>query len=138
MGMITERDRFESVRGEYDHTIFIEDLSVLCWGTALTFTIQDPSPEVTLSARVFLYGPYDNGTMQDDLRSESLIPLSEPYQSMGYTYAGSPGSLQIDNMLLANTGAMAVVDWVVLVLRDGANAGLVIESRPALFVAMDR
>ncbi|MCB0782340.1 MAG: hypothetical protein KDC03_22865, partial [Flavobacteriales bacterium] len=88
-------------------------------------------PEVELSLRVLLDGPYDEGLqlMHDSLRAQGLLPVSEPYTGLGFTpgdpLAAAPG-------ILGTTGPDAIVDWLLVELRDAAQPANVIGSRVAL------
>ncbi|MCB0793330.1 MAG: hypothetical protein KDB88_01215, partial [Flavobacteriales bacterium] len=91
------------------------------------------SDQVLVSAKLFLDGPYDNGsqTMTDQLRAGGLISPSEPYTALGYTFVGGGGGT-IQPAVLSTTGNNAIVDWVVVELRDKNNSALVLEGREAL------
>lgn len=90
---------------------------------------------IVLSAKVLLEGPYDptSGLMKDDLRAAGLIPLTEPYTAMGYVPAANvlPGAIT-DPAVLDVTGLDAIVDWVVLEVRHGADPALAVSTRYAL------
>ena len=89
---------------------------------------------VSVSARVLLEGPYDasTGLMGDPLRSLGGFPLTEPYTAMGYVHSGGGGNESIQPSVLTTTGANAIVDWVVLELRDANDGSIVLASRSAL------
>jgi choice-of-anchor B domain-containing protein len=90
-------------------------------------------PRLNLRVRAFLEGPYDSGTdlMRDQLRTLGLVPLSEPYAALGYTHVGGGGETTT-NTVLSVTGPNAIVDWVVVELRDAANPSLLKATRSAL------
>ncbi len=90
-------------------------------------------PRLNLRLRAFLEGPYDgiSGLMRDDLRVQSLIPLNEPYAALGYGHVGGGGEATT-NAVLSATGPNAIVDWVVVELRDAATPSLVKATRSAL------
>ncbi len=99
-----------------------------------------------VAARVYLSGAYDSGTglMSDALRSSSYVPTTQPYTSLGYTFTGAlAASGSIAPGILGYTGNNAIVDWVVLELRNPATPTTIIASAPALLqrdgdvVAMD-
>lgn len=79
---------------------------------------------LTLKAKVFLQGPYNNSTglMNDALRSLLSFPLTSPYGT----------SEIIDPTILSVSGNDAIVDWVKLELRDKTNATSVLQTRSAL------
>jgi hypothetical protein len=59
------------------------------------------------------------------------FPISEPYTALGYDHVGSGGE-QVGAAVLTTTGSDAIVDWVVIELRDPDNTGLVVATRSAL------
>ncbi|MBX2972198.1 MAG: right-handed parallel beta-helix repeat-containing protein [Flavobacteriales bacterium] len=90
----------------------------------------------TIGAKVLLGGAlnWSTGQMRDNLRQASLIPGTEPYTSMfGYTLENA-GAMASGN-LLAATGAQAIVDWVVLELRNNDAGHTVAARRAALLRA---
>ncbi|MBP7449360.1 MAG: hypothetical protein KA817_04960 [Flavobacteriales bacterium] len=101
--------------------------------------ITDPSvlnvvSPIRLDARAWLGGPYDAlaTLMRDDLRTQSLIPVTEPYSALGYVHSGAGGGERIAPALLSTTGPTAIVDWVLLELRSTATPSNVLHSRAAL------
>jgi hypothetical protein len=77
-------------------------------------------PGIVLQPRFFLEGPYQsvNNLMSDALRMAGLVPLQEPYTEMGYFHVGDGGNEQTTASVLAVTGVNAIVDWVVVELRQ--------------------
>ena len=92
-----------------DPTTVSDELSVTCTcvGSA-----------VDVAAKVMLDGPYDGTMMRDDLRAAGLIPLQEPYTALGFHPDLPGGGETVGPAVLAVTGPDAIVDWVMLVLRD--------------------
>lgn len=90
-------------------------------------------PTVSLSVRVHLDGPYDatTGLMNDGLRTLPEFPLSEPYTAAGYVHVGGGGET-IAPALLSTTGADAIVDWMVLELRDAGSPHGVLATQSVL------
>ncbi len=86
-----------------------------CTGTALL-----------LNLRVLLEGPYNSGTglMSDALRTLPDFPLTEPYTTLGLNPSGGAGT--INPAVLAVTGNNAIVDWVLVELRDAAAGSTVL------------
>ncbi|MCB9170694.1 MAG: leucine-rich repeat domain-containing protein [Flavobacteriales bacterium] len=83
------------------------------------------SPDPRVHVGLFLDGPFDkvSGLMHDSLRARGLLPLSEPYTALGYGYVGSSAAgATIPPSLLAVSGNDAIVDWVIVELRDGNSA----------------
>jgi len=84
----------------------------------LTQGFQQPVEGVTISINldllVFLEGPFTVSEMGTSLNSEGLIPLLQPYNSAPWNYSGPESVVSIPNP--------NVVDWVLIELRDAANA----------------
>ena len=88
----------------------------------------------TLGAKVLLGGAlnWTTGQMRDDLRQASLIPSTEPYSSLLGLELENTGAT-VTGSLLSATGAEAVVDWVLLELRNN-DAGHTVAARRAALV----
>ncbi len=93
---------------------------------------QDCTPSVVL--RADLQGPFDAATdlMRDDLRSSSLVPGTEPFTGLGFTQAGGGGGETVSGATLAATGKNAVVDWVLVELRNKNTPSTIVATRAAL------
>lgn len=91
-------------------------------------------PRPVVAARVLLDGPFDPGTglMHDSLRAKGLLPLQEPYSALGYAHVGGGGGESFAASVFAAQGPDAIVDWVLLELRDPSAPALVRASRSAL------
>lgn len=89
-----------------------------------------------LRPMAILEGSYDtqSGRMSDNLRANGLVPTTEPYTSLGYQYVNGGGET-INPSILTTTGNDAVVDWVIVELRDANNPTVVVGSRAALLQA---
>jgi hypothetical protein len=73
------------------------------------------------------------GLMNDDLRTQQLIPVQEPYSQIpGFTHVGRGGGESVSPNVLGVSGAQAIVDWVFIELRDPDNSAAVLETRAAL------
>ncbi|MFK7926246.1 MAG: lamin tail domain-containing protein [Bacteroidia bacterium] len=79
---------------------------------------------ITISAKIILSGAYDNSTqlMRDDLSSNNLIPTLDPYLQ---TSAYRPS-------LFSPNTADAIVDWVLVKLRDKNDPSQVLYQVPIL------
>lgn len=86
---------------------------------------------VQVSAKAFLEGPYNNGLMNDDLRTGNLIPNAEPYAANN-NFIHLTGGETVATNILATTGNNAIVDWVLLELRNGADNAQIQHTRAAL------
>jgi hypothetical protein len=82
---------------------------------------------------VMLEGAYDNASnsMTDNLRAGNLIPGTEPYTGLGYNHVGGGGET-VPASVLATTGSDAIVDWVIVELRDKTNPTVIVATRAAL------
>lgn len=85
-----------------------------------TMTTISASPSCLLNLKVFLQGPYNGTNMYDSLRYDNLIPLTEPYPSIGYVHVNSATQTTTSGVL-STTGNSAVVDWVVVELRSSSS-----------------
>jgi len=105
------------------------------WGAVLSqaFT-RTPVASVSLPMKVFLDGPYVPATqlMQDSLRRNGLLPLTEPYTNAGFFHTGGGGGESIAPSVLTTTGANAIVDWVLVEIRDPNDNTSVLYTRSAL------
>lgn len=83
--------------------------------------------------RAALDGALPSGTiMTDGLRAAGLLPLAEPYSALGFAYTGSPSGASTSPALLAVSGNDAIVDWVVVEVRNTTAPYAVVYSQPAL------
>lgn len=88
------------------------------------FTVLDP----VLRAKLFLEGPYSGGgTMSTQLRTDGVIPLTQPFAGAPWNYPGTESVAAIP---------AGVVDWVLLGLRTGTSGATQV-SRRAAFLKSD-
>ena len=89
---------------------------------------------ITLAARIYLEGGFNaqTGLMNDQLRVAGVIPITEPFTSLGFTHVGGGGGETLTPSLLTVTGNDAVVDWVLIELRNAAQPSQRIATRSAL------
>ena len=86
---------------------------------------------VNARIRTALDGPLATPPLMNDaLRTGDLIPSSEPYGAMGYTYIGAGPMTPIAPGLLTVTGNDAIVDWMIVELRPTLTT--VVYSKPVL------
>lgn len=86
---------------------------------------------VNIRVKAALDGALPSGTLMDDnLRANNLVPLTQPYTTLGYTLVGSPTNVSVTPAMLAVTGNDAIVDWVLVELRSSTTT--VAYSKPAL------
>jgi len=91
----------------------------------------DCGPNMQL--RFNLQGPWNDTThlMNDDLRVAGLIPSAEPYAAAGSTLVGSGGET-VPADLLEVAGSNAVVDWVLVELRNALDPTEIVATRSVL------
>lgn len=96
-------------------------VTALANGTVFTLAIGQQS--LRLMAKVILQGAWNGTAMRTDLKTAGIIPATDPY-GQNTTPAVSP-----------NATAAAVVDWVLVELRDSTNPATVVASRAALVLS---
>ncbi|GEQ85190.1 hypothetical protein ULMS_06980 [Patiriisocius marinistellae] len=88
--------------------------------------INPISLKLTINPKVFLQGPFISpdtaGLMNDNLRQNNQIPTTSPYAD----------ALVCDVNVFSITGDDAIVDWVLVELRDATDRTIVVESTSAL------
>ncbi len=89
---------------------------------------------VELSAKVMLEGAYNPSTllMDDVLRSQGVIPTSEPFSSLGFVAVNNAVTENIAPALLNTTGNNAIIDWLFVSLYAENDPGTVVATRSAL------
>jgi hypothetical protein len=106
-----------------------------CW-SPVDFLASNPYSGdcgVNVYLRAALDGALPSGTlMTDGLRAANVIPTTQPYSALGYTFVGSPTNVSIAPSLLAVTGNNAIVDWVVAELRSATAPYTIVYSKPVL------
>jgi len=97
------------------------------------YTPLDPSTPLRIRPRMLLEGPWDetSNLMNDDLRANGLLPLTEPYTRLLYEHTNSGGEQTTEEVLAVN-GNDAIVDWVIIELRRVDSPNLVVASASAL------
>jgi hypothetical protein len=69
--------------------------------------------------------------MNATLRTVVGFPTTEPYSSAGFTIVGGGGET-INPSVLSTTGDNAVVDWILVELRDKNNSSTILRTKAAL------
>jgi hypothetical protein len=89
---------------------------------------------VNLQVKVLLQGAYNAGTglMRDDLRSKGFLPLSQPYNQTAYSDNAYFGTETTTSGVLAVTGSDAIVDWVLVELRDKNSPTTILATQAGL------
>ncbi|MCW5897885.1 MAG: PQQ-dependent sugar dehydrogenase [Flavobacteriales bacterium] len=90
---------------------------------------QDCGPGVKL--RAALQGPWDPSVnlMKDGMRQQGLVPLAEPYAALGF---GNAGGETTTPQRLAVSGKNAVVDWVLVEIRNKNTPTTVLARKSCL------
>jgi hypothetical protein len=91
-------------------------------------------PEIRVRVKMLLQGAYDSGSglMRADLAASSYVPLTEPYTTLGYSHEHTGGGESTTSTVLGATGNGAIVDWVVIELRQPTAPYAVFATRSAL------
>ncbi|MBL7983702.1 MAG: PKD domain-containing protein, partial [Flavobacteriales bacterium] len=87
-----------------------------------------------VAIELMLEGAFDGGTlkMRDDLRVAGLIPATEPYTALGFAQVASGGGEVLQAGVTNVSGDNAIVDWVLVELRDAVAPANIMATRPAL------
>ncbi len=111
--------RFVAITG-YGNNLYLDNIEVI------------QTPGAAVRTRMLLEGPYEaaNGLMRDDLRAAGLIPSSEPYTALGL--APTDGGTTVEPTVFATTGNDAIVDWVLVELREVGASEQLVARRAAL------
>ncbi|NUQ14796.1 MAG: PKD domain-containing protein [Flavobacteriales bacterium] len=112
--------RFSAVN-DYGDRLYLDNIAILNGG-------------LRVAVKLMLEGPYDanTGRMRDLLRTNGLIPAAEPYTALGFTQAADGGGEVLQPGITGITGDDAVVDWVLVELRDAVNPATIVATRSAL------
>ncbi len=98
-----------------------------------------------LNLKIFLQGPYNTGSgmMNDGLRTNNVIPLSQPYSAAMSSFFNRAGSIYDGSPSVNETVPAAtvfdvagtnddIVDWVFLSMQDGSTPATRLQTRVAL------
>jgi hypothetical protein len=88
---------------------------------------------ITMPVLMGLEGAMDESTglMSDDLRDLGLLPLVEPFTMLGFQVSEN-SYFQADPVAFLITGTKAIVDWVLVELRDVNDPGFLVATRAGL------
>jgi hypothetical protein len=98
------------------------------------FAVFDISNSVYVSAKALLGGVYDSNTslMTDNLRVDSLLPIFNPYDELGFAKASDMALETPIEWVFDFTGKRALTDWVWLELRSSTDSTQILSTRSAL------
>jgi hypothetical protein len=85
------------------------------------------SQSISANIKIFLEGPFLNGTMSTYLITHNMIPLSQPFNSSPWSYLGSESVAKIPSN---------IVDWILVELRS-TTSGYAVVARRAAFLKND-
>ncbi len=88
-------------------------------------TVNCGSGGIRVELKVFLEGPFNTTSMSNDLQTNNLIPLNQPYNTTPWNYNGSETVSDLSS-ISSNTN-----DWILLELRSSSNAASVVETKAA-------
>ncbi len=116
----------------YNPYLFNE-IWITSFGNGLKVASVNPPGNISLNLKTILEGPYDSNSqlMSDNLRQNNELPLQEPFSFFGFTQVGGGGEI-MDSSVLDITGNNAIVDWVLVELRDSSNPSIIIATQSAL------
>ncbi len=133
-GIVGTTDASGNLTLDYYHTgVVAPTFDVLITGIykSMTGSACTACTYVEVAPKVFLQGPFSGTLMADDLRSNSLVPMTEPYSSAGFAPSLNPSAVTTSGVL-ATTGNDAIVDWVIVEVRDMTTPTTVLASKAAL------
>jgi hypothetical protein len=129
---------FSSATGQYNAVVTIANSGVYtvtatnalgCTTTQTITIVVTPPISVSIAAKVLLGGAFSatNNLMKDDLRLLNLIPTIEPYSTAPYnnSFVHFNAGETIGTNVLTTTGPNAIVDWVLVHLRNGTGNTIV-------------
>ncbi|MEM6345238.1 MAG: HYR domain-containing protein [Bacteroidota bacterium] len=118
------------------YTVVISDTKG-CDDTLSYFLDQPAAQTVLVSPKVILGGAVDiiTGEMNDNLRGLADFPLTEPYTAAGFPALNAGSSLTTNAGVLSVTGSDAIVDWILVEIRDKTDRSVLLGRQPALLQA---
>jgi Carbohydrate binding domain/SdrD B-like domain/Bacterial Ig domain len=107
-------------------------------GNANTLVRNDTCNMAAVKVRAVLggglIGILNSNLMRDNLRSKQYLPTTSPYKDAMGNFAGQANDDAISSSLLEITGPNAIVDWVLVELRDSGTPTKVKGAKSALLL----
>jgi hypothetical protein len=125
-------------------TVIAKNTTTGCSSLPATFAVAtvDCSPAVAVT--VLLESAYipATGLMRDGLRTNGKIPPTQPYNTFAFTGVNGAAPIYTGNetvapSVLAVTGSAAIVDWILLEIRDNVPGNAAIVARRAALLRAD-
>lgn len=111
-------------------------LSIIILAVLVVGPLAARAEGTTLKVTAFLGGVYQEETslMSDGLRANGLVPAHEPYTALGYKFTSGEQAVAEESVFDA-VGKNAIIDWVIVELRNPKNLQKVAYSTSALLKA---
>jgi polysaccharide biosynthesis protein PslG len=79
---------------------------------------------IRVKPKIRLNGPWDNvgGKMKTTLKTQNLLPTTQPYNNIAFNYAG------IEQYATINSGTLNAIDWVLIELRQDTDNNVTTET----------
>ncbi len=90
---------------------------------------------VRMIGRAFLEGPWAGTFMNANLGPAGMLPTQEPFSGLGFQHVGDGGGEQTSQSVFMQQGPDAIVDWIMVELRNPQNTTQVFATRSALLKA---
>jgi hypothetical protein len=106
------------------YTVYVEDINGCISNTDTVTLLNPPATGLNVNVKAMLEGPYNPTSMlmSDNLRVFRYIPSTDPYI----------GTFTVDTTLFQTTGNDAIVDWVMVRLRDASDSTIIVDSTAGL------
>lgn len=142
-----EKPQDSNADNVYDVVVTVRDTGGLSVSQTWQISVRDVEDVrfINLNLRVLLQGAYDSKTqlMRNDLMQKGLVPSLQPYGELKTAFGYAPSSAMpspfdykgketVSAAVLALQGADAVVDWVLIELRDVFDPGKRIAATAAI------
>lgn len=121
-GVLETMDQDLAITPAPKYQALIENMNTNCMDSGTDFFLK-----------AFLQGPYNELSllMNDNYRQDDNIPLTEPYTDLGFMHVLGGGETTVQSVLDV-TGDNAIVDWIMVELRDGNNTLVTLATQSAL------
>ncbi len=116
-----------------DAGILIPGINDTYLGNSPDIGAYELGSDCRLDLTVYLQGCYntDNQLMDANIQMQASFPTSEPFTANGYTHINGGGET-LDESMLILTDATAIVDWIFVELRSGANPASIVATKSCL------